>query len=383
MTPLWALLACSPSPADRDTDPAGGDDTAAVDDTATEPIDCAAAISADPLTGWPRAARALSGTVTWTLRFDADARAAGYTDCRYTRQYGEMAEVVDQDYLCPECTLITTGTAAMTAGYDDCYLQIDDGDAERVEHLGLGVVEGVPHLFRTGAENVSLGDMGPLDVCAVTWEDETELAEGGTVVLTATGGFAVGESGQTVEDPELPRTEPYACGWPLNNPGGPNAAYTLVSGELFPNVRQDDQCGEAVDLWDFRGSYLVIDASAVDCGPCQQMADESEAFKAAMDEAGIPVELVTLLAEALGAINHPADLATREAWAAEFALTSPILGDRGFGYALFPAFLEVESGMSFPSVMVVDPEMRLLYGASGYGGFTEFEDVIRADWSAR
>ena len=37
------------------------------------------------------------------------------------------------------------------------------------------------------------------------------------------------------------RTEPYACGWPLNNPGGPNSGWNVATGAVFPNVRLDDE----------------------------------------------------------------------------------------------------------------------------------------------
>ena len=384
---LLFVFACVPL--EEDSTDKGGDTDEAVDtDTAGDSGATCVEEPTPPDTkdtgGAPRVAREMVADVTWTLEFDETAEAGGYVDCSYRRVYDAQIEVADQGYLCPSCDLVTTGTAVMTEGYDDCFLQIDDADAERTELLGLAEVDGVPHFFRSDSENVTLRDMGEVDGATVSWSDEATIETGGAMVLAAIGTFAVAESDTvTLADPNGAQTTPYSCGWPMNNPGGPNAEWPLVAGEIVPNVRLEDQCGEAVDLWDFRGYYLVIDASSPNCGPCQAMASEAEAFRARMDEACVPVELITLLNASLSAVNEPADLETRLAWAEEYDLTSPVLADRGFAYALFPAFLVQEGGMSLPSTLVVDPEGRLLYGASGFGTWEEFETVILDDVAAR
>jgi hypothetical protein len=399
---LLLALACSPDSKDTapidtvdtqvlDTADTDGDDTGGETDTDTEPGPSCAEVPPPPDTkdtgDEPRAAATLTGTVTWTLGFDDEAEALGFVDCMYTRAYTQT-EVGDQGYICPECSLITTGSAVMTEGYEDCYLQISSSEADRVEHLGLGEVEGETHLFRAGNENVSLADMGAIvgdaGAFAVAWEDETPLEEGGSMILAASGELTVAESPDVLlADVTGARTEPYACGWTLNNPGGPNSAWTVANGERFPNVRLDDQCGDSVDLWDFLGHYLVIDSSAPDCGPCQAMAEGAEAFKARMEAECAPVEMITLLNESLGAINKPAAPDVLLDWAETFGLTSPVLADKGAGYALFPDYLGIESGMSYPAVILVDPDGNVLYGSTGFGDWAEFEAVLLADWEAR
>lgn len=369
---------------DSDGDSPGGT-TDCVDDSGVCELVVEGPDSKDTGDG-PRLAYTLTGSVTWSLDFDADAEALGFVDCDYTRTY-DGVEITDQPYLCPDCTLLVSSTATMTEGYEDCYLQIDDGDQARPELIGTGLVDGADHFFRSGVENVSLGDMGELsgDVSSgytVAWESESSLTDGGVMVLSATGSFSRSQSDSVmVDDITGARTEPYACGWPLNSPGGASPTFTVSTGAIFPNARLEDQCGEMVDLWDFRGYYLVIDASATDCGPCQAMAGDAEAFKARMEEACLPVELITILSESLSAVNQPADLATRQEWADYFGLTSPVLGDRGFGYALLPDYFGNTEGMSFPSIVVVDPEGYVLYGDEGYSSeitFDSIEDVIRA-----
>ncbi|MDP2312340.1 MAG: redoxin family protein [Pseudomonadota bacterium] len=400
---LLLALACLPVDAPKDTeDTVGADDTGAVDtddtgdtDTDTDETgDPGPSCAEEPLppetrdTGdAPRVAATLAGTITWQLQFDADAEAAGYVDCEYTRVYASQVEVGDQGYLCPECTLITTGTSVMTDGYEDCFLQISSADADRIEHLGLGDVDGATHAFRSGSENVSLGDVGAIvgdSTFALAWEDESPLDDGGNMILSAAGELTVGASADVMlADVTGARTEPYACGWPQNSPGGPNPSWTVADGEIFPNVRLDDQCGDPVDLWDFRGHYLVVDSSSPDCGPCQAMAEGAEAFKARMEAECAPVELITLLNESLGAINKPAAPDVLQAWADQFGLSSPVLADKGAGYALFPEYLGIESGMSYPAVILVDPDGAVLYGSTGFGDWSELEDVLLADWATR
>jgi peroxiredoxin len=335
----------------------------------------------------PRVGRTLSGSVTWSLAFDAEAEAAGFTDCSYTRVYA-ATEVGDQGYLCPECELLTTADTVMTSGYEDCFLQIDDDEAERTEHVGFGEVDGERHFFRTGNENVRLSDMGAAvggaESWAVAWESEAELTAGGNMLLTAEGTFTEATSDDVwIEDVTGARTEPYTCGWPQNSPGGPNPTWTVATGEVFPNLRLVDQCGDEVDLWDFRGYYLVIDSSAPNCGPCQAMAEGAEAFKARMAASCAPVEMITLLNESLSAINQPASAEDQQAWVDAFGLSSPVLADKGAAYALFPEYLDIESGMSYPAVILVDPDGRVMYGATGFSDWSEFRDIILEDWAAR
>jgi hypothetical protein len=387
---LLVLLAGCPEPAPPEKH--AEDDTAA-EDSGTVPVDTASCVEA-PLPpdakqapGEPVPARVLDGTVTWTLSFDEAAEAAGFVDCDYTRTYTGVTELGDRDWLCPDCELQAAGTAVVVEGYEDCYAQISDTEQERTEHIGVGTVDGASHFFRSGSENVTLADMGAIvegEPFGVAWESETELDGGGVMLLSAAGSFTTSTSADVLlEDGTGARTEPYACGWPMNNPGGPVEDWSLADGDVFPNARLEDQCGEPVDLWDFRGFYLVVDASSPDCGPCQAMAEAAPAFEAAMADACAPVMLVTLLNESLSGVNAPADLAMRQAWAEEFALESPVLADLGFGYALFPDYVGTESGMSLPSIVVVDPDGRVLYGSSGFSSYDEISSVILADFAAR
>ncbi len=325
----------------------------------------------------PRAARAMSGAIDLHVDFDADAESLGLYDCDYRREYTNFEERTDLGWLCPTCTLLTQGRAVVTEGYDDCYVQISDADAERTEQLGL--IEGDEIVLLGSKQNLVLTEAGPLVDGAATWSSDGEL-DGGTYVLTSVASVQIGEGTGTVDDPTGARTEPYACGWPTESPGGAVSTYTFELGSLFPDAKLLDACEERVALWDFRGRYLVIDASSPNCGPCQAMAERSEAFKTHMAELCVDVEMVTLLNAGLSAVNVPADPLTLRSWTTTFGLTSAVLADEGFGYGVIAPVLSPDGGMGLPSIVVLDPEGRVIYMDTGFGEtsgwFQPIEDVI-------
>jgi len=382
---LSAALACNPG---APVDPPEPD---SAEDSALDTGECAwiEAVAGEKDTGsGPRTARTLTGSVEWHVDFDAAAEAAGYSDCSYSRDYNAMIEHTDLAYLCPDCTLITQGLAEMSADDDACYTQISSTEGTRVEQLGLVESEdGTVTLYRGGKENITLAEAGDWADGATVWTDSATLDDGAVFDLAAAASLQLGESAATVDDPAGARTEPYACGWPLFSPGGLSQSYTAAVGDTLPNARLTDQCGEGVDLWDFRGRFVVIDASSPNCGPCQEMAGKAEAFKAEMEDLCIDVELVTLLNASLSEVNLPADPDTVAEWVSAFGLTSPVLADRGFAYAVLAPATRPEGGMSLPTIAVLDPDGKVIYLDTGFGEtsgyFDPIRDVIVAENQAR
>lgn len=386
----------SDSAVDTATD--SGEDSGWVDSGAQYELTFECPPSNDYVGAEPHSARVLSGTATWEIDFDETAEAAGNVDCSYTRVYGPSVEREGFGWQCPACDFVTAGEAEVVDGYDDCTRLISSSDAVRIENLGLGTVDGVQHFWRAGSQNLDLGDMGATEGAGtesspyhVAWEDEGELDAGGTFVLQAAGEFVASETSSVlIEDVGVPRQEAYGCGWEQCNPGGPTESYELTTGGIFPNARLTDSCGDQVDLWDFWGRYIVFDSSAPDCGPCIVLAEAEAAWAAQMAARGIEVEWVTLLNESLSAINLPADSATMEAWISGTGTGGAVLADEGFAYSVMPKYTGSESGMSYPTMVVVSPDMTVLGWDSGFSsvenggdGFGPIETLIFRDADQR
>ncbi|MEL6342095.1 MAG: redoxin domain-containing protein [Myxococcota bacterium] len=365
MTLLWLVLGCVTLPLDPDIGP--------IDDVEEQGADD------------PSGSVTVAGEVIWTLDFDDAAEAEGYTDCSYRRVYAGT-QVLDLDYLCPDCDVIVRGDAVMSDGFDDCYQQFAAAgvSAQRVEMWGFNTAT----FFRSGQDQFPLGVLTDLDGAPsdtpipLSWSSESPIGEnGGTMFLRAAGEMTwIVDDSLALEEPFQPRTTPYSCGWPQNDPGDLVLDYAVGVGKTFPNVELVDQCGEKLALWDLYGSWLVLDTSQSDCGPCRQMAEGAEDFVADMAEEGYDVVVVSLLGNGLGEPFGTPDADTFQSWVDTYALTDPVLYDRGFAYALFPDFVEAYTGEGFgyPTWLIVDPEMNLVHGNVGFGTWDAVGDVIRA-----
>lgn len=406
MALLLLIVACASSQQDRaapdarsDTGVDSGDSGGVTADSSFD-LDPAECPQPSGYIGQPaHAAGVLFGEGVWTLDFDAEAEAAGYVDCSYHRRYPALVEMAGHAWQCPDCSLLTAGETIVDEGYEDCLSLISSADATRVEHLGIGEINGVTHVFRTGGENLVLADMGeapgagtPSDPLLASWEDDGTFTDGGGFFLTATLELVrdVDES-LPIEDPNVALPAVSACGWPHCNPGGPSSTQSVATGSVLPNERFADVCGGEYDLWDGWGRYLVIDASSPDCGPCRTLAENEEAWVEAMARRGITVEWITLLNASLSMVNQPADADVLASWVDSFGSTGPVVADEGYAYGLFPAYLgDTDGGMGFPTMIVVNPDMEVLGSDGGFAtedaggtGFSVMEALIVADAATR
>ena len=400
--PLLIGLGCA-APESRDPFQSGGGSLLGAD-TGSSPVETgesdtgqsqggddvqAACESGEPGTIETIQGQTLSSEVVWTLEFDEDAEANGFWDCTYARTY-EGQSRGDVPWLCQDCDWIFEGTASMSDGLD-CYSQIVSEPTEsRIEMWGIAG----DALHRSGSSQAPMGELATFEgskveegwSAAIGWASDYELTDGGNMNLSAAGTMTWGEDDAHVyPDPWGPRSNAYTCEWECNDPGDLAADYELVLGNTIPNARLEDACGESVDLWDFYGSYLVIDSSQSDCGPCRSMAETEHEFIEQMQAAGIPVRVVTLLGNGLGDPTGTPDQETFDAWVSDFDLTEPVLKDKGYAYALFPSFFSDTYGDAFgyPAWLVVTPEMKLLYGNVGFSSWDNVAEVIEEDWASR
>ncbi|MBK9366542.1 MAG: redoxin domain-containing protein [Deltaproteobacteria bacterium] len=364
----------------------GGDDTSA-DDTGvidTNPVDelvCADVGYTAPAATLP--GRSLTGQATWWLDFDETAEANGYVDCFYSRSF-EGLEYNDQPYLCPDCDVSTKGTAVMYEGAD-CYEPLFGATDDRTEYWGFSE-DG--RFFRTGTSNGAMGELTTFTApaaegapTAISWSSEYTLTSGGAFNLRAAGTFSwAWEESHLLVDPSVPRTVPYSAGWPQNDPGTHVPVDRPVLGDVVPDFTLSDQCGDPVRLWDFTGEWIVIDNSQHDCGPCQSMAQGEHAFLKELRAEGYKVRVITLMGNGLSdSLTTPSTSLLNE-WSDYFGITDPVLGDRGYAYAVFGPYLtSTGEGYGYPAWVLIGPDMTLRGGNIGFGGWDSVADMIRAN----
>lgn len=312
------------------------------------------------------------GEATWTVTYDEAAHTAGYVDCSYTRTY-DLAEDRSAPWLCTDCDLHLVGSVAMSEQDAACYRAltgIDPATEERVGWSGATLRRAIlpfAPLVEAGTVVASdatvdiASDSGPVDATV------------GTVTITAAGTLALGIG---PGDPMHGLTPPiaYTCGWPAPDPAPYTGDYLLARGEIVPDGLFRDSCGEGFRLHDVHGAYAVIEISAADCAPCQTMASTAGAGLAPLETANIDTTVVTLLAPSLAAPLSPSEPALLSAWNETFEAHGPVVGDRGWGFAVAASQWGYE--ITYPTWIVVSPSLTVLDFGEGFPGWEVIVDVI-------
>lgn len=316
----------------------------------------------------------ISGDATWKVTFDDTAKAAGATDCSYTRHY-QGVEDRSAPWLCPTCDVMYYADVTVTAGLDDCFSQVSSGKPAPKEWIGK---KGGTWMRSSGSPTSEQGTVTG-DTTSLTWTnatDPTDAPAGGKLSFAISGQFTLGqEEGDPMNGWVPPAT--YTCGWPKANPPAYAGDYTISKGGELPDGLFLDKCNEVVRLHDFKGTFLVVDMSAMDCPPCQQLATDEEKLVSDMAAQGIEVKVVTLLAPSLSNVFGLTTQKMLQNWTNNFKLMSPVLADRGWGVSIFePVFADQ---IGYPSYAVVSPDLKVLDMQAGYGGVKPIEDVIVAN----
>ena len=372
---LFLALACTPdeAPVDTNTDADADTDTDTDTDTdADTDTDTDADTDADTDTDTPNERVTLDGEVTWAVDFGAASEASGLTDCSYTRHYSG-AEDRSAPWMCPGCDAVFQLDVELVAGREDCYDNVSTTEPVATEYIGYG--DGVWYRSSGGW----LTERGPaiLDANTLTIAQSVTPEESG-----GDFGFEIGgtlEFGAEAGDPYRGYYPPetYACGWPKADPAPYTGDYVGTIGALLPDGVFDDVCEEPVRLHDFAGTYLVIDVSAMDCGPCQSAASGEEAFVATMEDAGAPTQVITLLAPSLSDTAGTPTTAELEAWIAEFELEGPVLADRVWGLSVIG--LQMPDDFGYPAFLVVNPDLEIIDVQIGFSDWSSIEATILTD----
>ena len=312
----------------------------------------------------------ISGEITWAIDFDAEAEASGLTDCSYSRTYTGV-ENASAPWACPACEIVYEADITMSEGYADCYSQISTTTPSEVEWLGYG---GGEWYRGSGAAMTVRGDAELTDaLLTVTQTIEGSEATTGTLTFQIDGSLT---RSATEGDPMHGYTPPdtYACGWPKADPAAYDGPWEITDSGTMPDGWFLDVCDEPVRLHDFKGAYLVIEVSAMDCPPCQTAAEAEPEFEAALHEAGIEAYAITLLAPSLSDVAGTPTNAQLQQWIDLFSLTSPVLADRGWGYKLVGDHMGDDFG--YPTLLVYDPDLNLIYQQVGFSTYDDILDAI-------
>ena len=126
------------------------------------------------------------------------------------------------------------------------------------------------------------------------------------------------------------------------------------------NFKLMNQHGEVVNLYDFYGHTIVIDFSAMWCGPCASAASEVQDVKDKLEEKGFTY-LTVLIENSMGQPPNPEDCAS---WAATYGISEPVLaGDRSL---VDPAGIEGWSLTSWPTFFFITEDMIIHSTLKGF-----------------
>lgn len=319
--------------------------------------------------------KTLKGTATWTVTFDDTAKAAGATDCTYTRTY-EAVEDQSAPWLCRDCETMFLADVVLSDGLDTCYSQVSSSAPFKQEWIGYGQGK----WWRSPEGPTTEQGTATLDGMSIVTANQVpdlDAAVGGKMAFAVAGQFTLGEElGDPMNGFVPPAT--YACGWPKSDAPPYTGDWVLAKNAIVPDGLFHDACDETVRLHDFKGAYLVIDMSAIDCPPCQQMAEEEEAFVTDMAAKGIEVRVITLLAPSLTDIFGLTTKLKLQQWTNLHELKSAVLADRGWGIAEFEPAIGADQ-IGYPSWTVVRPDLTVVDFMTGYGGWSDMQTIIEAD----
>lgn len=321
--------------------------------------------------------KTISGSATWSVTFDADAKAAGATDCSYTRQY-EGVQDHSKPWVCVDCEVIFRTTVQMTAGGDDCFPQISE--AEPAEEEWVGYANGT--WYRTPYFVIAASDQGTMTLNgnAVTvvndaQDMEADIIGAGTFGFDIEGSFTLGEEdGDPLHG--WVATNNYACAWGKNAPAPYAGDYSLAVGQTLPDGLMRDKCDDIYRLHDAKGSYVVVFLSALNCPACNTMASQEPAFIEEMAGKGIDVTTITIMQPSLDDPFGDTSKAQLEYWSTKHGIETPVLADRGLGLFMFLPLYPEELG--YPAWIVADPDLKVLRHGTAVDWVT-IRNTITAD----
>lgn len=313
----------------------------------------------------------ISGDATWNITFDASAQAAGASNCSYTRHY-EGVQDQSRPWVCPQCEVIFRTTVEMTVGLDDCFSQVSEFEPAEEEWVGYG--NGTWYRsYGVGASEQGTATVagGTVTTENVVTDLPADVVGAGTMGFDINGSFTVGEEDGDPNHGWI-AADPYACGWKKADPPAYAGDYALTVGSPLPDGLFRDKCDEVFRLHDYKGSYLVIFMSAIDCPACNSMASQEKNWVEDMANLGIEVATISVMAPSLDDPFGDTTQSQLEYWTTKHGIETPVLADRGWGVTMFLPIFPDQLG--YPSWVVADPDLNVVT----YGGGLDWAAIQNA-----
>ena len=146
---------------------------------------------------------------------------------------------------------------------------------------------------------------------------------------------------------------------------------TLAIGETFPNFTTFDQIGNDVQLYQFYGSVILLDFSAVWCPPCNDVAEDAAAvWETYRDDGFVIIHAMTDDNQ-----YNPPSVEVLERWAYVYGLDFPVLGGEVPGDTFGALYNAGLANGSIPYFVLLDQNLKI---AKTYVGGGQ-DNVILAD----
>lgn len=138
---------------------------------------------------------------------------------------------------------------------------------------------------------------------------------------------------------------------------------TLAVGEVFPDFTTFDQYDNDVSLHQFYGSVILVDFSAVWCGPCNVVAeDAAEVWETYREDGFVIIHAMTGDNQ-----NNPPALNVLERWAYVYGLDFPVLGGEVPGDTFNALYNVGLSSGGIPFMVLIDQDLRIVKTYTGGG----------------
>lgn len=139
-----------------------------------------------------------------------------------------------------------------------------------------------------------------------------------------------------------------------------------TEGKVAPDFELVDQFGDPTCLWQMTGKYVVLDASALWCEPCKQIA---ETVKCVQETVGPDLVYMTFITQ--DATGQPATAEHATQWSDAFGLgegsVTPVIADGELVYVSdWPG-----GGNTLPTLVLLDQDLRVV--RSGLGAPAELQ----------